>query len=115
MEAVGLLGEIVAFAQEVSCKPVIGEANVRREHCEFLESKLQEAISSNAASRRYLDNFAPLLIKACDRGLVSRHWQNEDAAVKWESLIGHLMPLVRADGAAALSSLRDDQPDRPTR
>jgi hypothetical protein len=113
MEAATLLSEIVTFAQEVTCKPV-GEIAVRREHCVFLESRLQEAIADDAGSKRYLDNFAPLLLKAAARGLDCRQWQNEDAAAKWESLIGHLMPFVRADGAAALSSMQSE-PDRPTR
>ena len=36
-EAAGLLNEIVAFAQEIICRP-LGDLTARREHCEALQA-----------------------------------------------------------------------------
>ena len=112
-ETAGLLGDIVAFAQDVICRPQF-DLQARRELCEALEARLESEIAASTGGSRFLDNGAPLLLTAIDRALYRRHLCDEDMAEKWDSIIGNLMPLTRADARAALESMSDVQ-ERPTR
>ncbi len=112
-EAVHLLNEIVAFAQEIICRP-LGNLMERCACCEELEAKLEGMIAVSAGASRFLDNGAPSLLFAIDRTLYHRHLCNEEMAAKWDAVIGHLMPMVRSDAAAVLASMHEAQ-ERPQR
>ena len=111
-EASGLLLEIVGFAQEILCRPLGDQP--RRLRCEALEGALETAIAASGTGARFLDNAAPVLLHAIDRSLYCRHLFNEAGAKDWDGVIGHLMPIARADAGAALASMHD-APERPTR
>jgi hypothetical protein len=113
-EASGLLIEIVGFAQEILCRPPTGDLDPRRLRCEALEGTLEAAIAASGTGARFLDNAAPALLHAVDRSLYCRHLFNEIGAKDWDGVIGHLMPIARADAGAALASMHDT-PERPTR
>lgn len=101
-----LLNDIVAFAQDVLCRPTVRQSE-HRQQCETFEAQLEAAIAAGTSFNRHLDNGAPLLLTAIDRALFKRHCGDEDGAARWESLIGHLMPMVRADAGAALMASRE--------
>jgi hypothetical protein len=104
---VDLLGQIVALAQDVLCRPA-GDRADRRARCEELDLKLEAAIASaGGAGARFLDNFAPMLLQAIERALLKRQYGDEQGAAQWESLVGSLMPQVRADSARALDWLAE--------
>lgn len=115
-DAVALLGDVVDLAQEIFCRP-LGDFDKRRQRCEQLEDKLETAIASGGSlGGRFLDNFAPILLQAVARAQLKRLAGDERGAAQWETLIGGLIPQVRADGARALSWLAEiSQSDRPTR
>jgi hypothetical protein len=112
-EASGLLLEIVGFAQEVLCRP-IADLTTRRQRCEALDGTLETAIAASGSGSRFLDNAAPMLLHAVDRSLYRRSLYDEAGAKDWDGVIGHLMPIARADAGAALASMHDT-PERATR
>lgn len=113
-EASGLLLEIVGFAQEILCRP-LSDLNERRQRCEALQGKLEQAIAIGGSGVRFLDNFAPALIHAIDRSLYCRHLSNEAGGNDWDSAVGFFMPKTRGDASAALAYMHDNEPERPTR
>ncbi len=105
MEAVGLLNDINALAQDALCRP-LGEPGERRERCEMLATRLAAAVDARGTGARFLENFAPLMVTAIDRALEHRKLRDDAGAEKWDSLIGFLIPAVRGDGCAALAWLQ---------
>jgi hypothetical protein len=114
MDEIAIINDVVAFAQQIICRPTI-ELTQRRERCEELQAKLETAIGAGTSLSRFLDNGAPLLLHAIDRALFARHCLEDDRADRWDSIIGHLMPLTRRDAGDALEMSSEILRERPTR
>lgn len=113
-EAAGLLNEIVAFAQEIICRP-LGDLTARREHCEALQARLEAAIAVRTSDGHILDNGAPALLDAIGRQILRRSFYDEAGAAIWEGVIGHLVPIARSDAGAILARMHDSAPEKVTR
>jgi hypothetical protein len=107
LAAVMLLQDVADLAAQLITKPLIVDVERRRLRCEEVQQRLEAAISAGGAGVRYLDNFAPLLLHALDRALYRRQICDETGAVKWDAVVGHLLPHTRADAAAALASMKE--------
>ncbi len=106
MAAASIILDCTALAEELVARPV-GDVTTRRQRCEELTQRLEAEARSTVAGGRYLDNFAPLLLQAIDRALYHRHCANEAQAVKFDAVVGHLLPHARDDAAAAMSSMSE--------
>jgi hypothetical protein len=104
--AADLLGEIAELAIMV-LRPA-GDVQLRITRCAALSEQLEREIAgAQIGVSRFLNNFAPLLLAAIGNALRHRARFDDPAAATWESLVGFLIPHVRADAWAALSWLRD--------
>jgi hypothetical protein len=104
--AADLLGAIAAAGAALLVRPLVVDIARRREEIATLRAWL-DRFDAGAAGRRYLNNFAPLLLHALDRALYFRGCGDAAMAAKFDSVVGHLIAQVRADGGAALDAMRD--------
>jgi hypothetical protein len=106
LAAAAILNDVAQLGADLLARPLIVDITPWRKRCEDLQARIEAEISSSAFAGRYLDNFAPLMLQAIDRALYRRHLTDEPGAVKWDSVVGSLLPHVRADAGDALDSMR---------
>lgn len=99
---VTLLGDIADFAGRIVAKPMALPPDEWVATCESFSRRLAAAFDASAHSA-IVGNFAPLLVTAMCRAVAVRRAGDAAAAVRWESLISHLVPCVREDARELLS------------
>jgi hypothetical protein len=97
-----LAGAIAEEGARLVARPLVVDFERRREEIARLRAQLDDF--GDGPGRRYVNNFAPLLLHALDRALYFRRFNDAAMAEKFDSLVGTLVAHVRGDARAALDA-----------
>jgi hypothetical protein len=101
-----LLNDIVALGLDTLCRPA-ADFEGRRERCRSLQARLASEIKTSAGASRFLDNFAPLLLRAIERSMSQWIARDENNGARWDGLVGFLVAQARRDSGDAIAAVSD--------